>query len=127
MKPSCHRGGVPGPSLTRSLCLLLAALFLGGTAVADDRAPPADAAASVASAVPDSLRIEHDLQGLNWQQFRLVVESVPKLKADVDAYGPLGWMYVKANYQTYHWKKNVDRLDEGQKRHLAQLIRDARR
>lgn len=85
-------------------------------------------AASVERADPaaDSRQMEADLQGLNWGQFRSVVESVPKLKADVDAYGPLGWQYVQKNYATYGWKKNIDRLDEAQRKLLADLIRAAK-
>ena len=51
---------------------------------------------------------------------------MPKLKADVDAYGPLGWQYVQKNYATYGWKKNIDRLDEAQRKLLADLIRAAK-
>jgi hypothetical protein len=75
---------------------------------------------------PDSVQMEQELQKLNWQQFRSVIESVPKLKADVDAYGPFGWQYVKANYTTYGWKKSIDRLDDTQKQELAELIRSAK-
>lgn len=73
-----------------------------------------------------SSQMEKDLQQLNWKQFRSVIESVPKLKADVDAYGPLGWQYVQANYTSYGWKKNIDRLDDAQKKQLADLIQAAK-
>jgi len=56
-----------------------------------------------------------------------VVESVPKLKADVEAYGPIGWTYVQQNYQTYGWKKNIDKLNEEQRKQLADLILRARK
>ncbi|MFN6960888.1 MAG: hypothetical protein ACK4N6_01485 [Rhodocyclaceae bacterium] len=70
---------------------------------------------SGAAAALDSSDLERRLQRLSWAQFKRVVEAVPKLKASVDAYGPLGWQYVQANYSTYHWKKNVDRLDAAQR------------
>ena len=76
--------------------------------------------------MPDSKQIEGDLQRLPWKQFRSVVESVPKIKADVDVYGPLGWKYVEANYKTYGWKKSIDKLDEIQKQNLVDLIQRAR-
>lgn len=75
----------------------------------------------------DSQHLERELQSLNWEQFRYVVESVPKLRADVDAYGRLGWQYVQANYSRYHWKKNIDKLDVSQKRQLAALIEKAKK
>ena len=75
----------------------------------------------------DSLQMEKELQHLPWKQFRQVVESVPKLKADVEAYGPIGWTYVQQNYQTYGWKKNIDKLNEEQRKQLADLILRARK
>lgn len=76
------------------------------------------------SNAPDSKQLEADLQQLTWKQFKSVVEAVPKLKADVDAYGEFGWQYVQMNYKTYKWKKSIDRLDDGQKHQLAGLIRN---
>ena len=107
--------------LILSLCL--------GSAFAASKRPAAQAKPKVQAThvVPDSQQIEKDLQSLDWPQFRAVVEAVPKLKADVDAYGPLGWKYVEARYKTYPWKKSVDKLDDDQKRHLADLIRGAKR
>jgi hypothetical protein len=70
----------------------------------------------------DSKRLEGQLQGMSWEQFRSVIEAIPKLKADVDAYGPAGWEYVKGKYKTYGWRKNIDKLDEEEKRRLAALI-----
>ena len=52
---------------------------------------------------------------------------MPKLKADVDAYGEFGWQYVQMNYQNYRWKKSIDKLSGEQKQELAALIRSARR
>ncbi len=75
----------------------------------------------------DSRQMEKDLQRLPWKQFRQVVESVPKLKADVEAYGPIGWTYVQQNYQTHGWKKNIDKLNEVQRKQLADLILRARK
>ncbi|MEW6293579.1 MAG: hypothetical protein AB1544_09770 [Pseudomonadota bacterium] len=76
--------------------------------------------------VPDSLKLEKELQSLSWPGFRSVVEAIPKLKAEVDRHGQLGWQYVRANYRTYPWKKNIDRLDPDQRRQLATLIRTAK-
>ena len=75
----------------------------------------------------DSRQMEKDLQRLPWKQFRQVVESVPKLKADVEAYGPIGWTYVQQNYQTHGWKKNIDKLNEAQQKQLAGLIQLAKK
>lgn len=75
----------------------------------------------------DDRGIEQDLQRLSWPQFRSVVEAIPKLKADIEAYGPLGWQYVRQNYKTHGWRKNVGKLDEAQKRRLVELIEVARR
>lgn len=74
---------------------------------------------------PDSSQMEKGLQQLPWDRFRQIVEAVPKLKKDVDAYGPLGWEYVKQNYASYPWKRNIDRLDPQQKQQLADLLRAA--
>lgn len=75
----------------------------------------------------DSRQMEKDLQRLPWKQFRQVIESVPKLKADVEAYGPIGWTYVQQNYQTHGWKKNIDKLNEVQRKQLEDLILRARK
>lgn len=88
----------------------------------------ADAAVvrAVAATEPDSKQMEKDLQRLPWKKFRAIVESVPKLKADVEAFGSIGWQYVQANYRTYGWKKNIDKLDALQKKRLAELIHSAK-
>ncbi|HTZ00063.1 MAG TPA: hypothetical protein VMB75_09520 [Rhodocyclaceae bacterium] len=104
---------------------LIVALLLGLVAAAACAARP-PAAAHAEAAVPDSSQLEKELQGLPWKKFRSVVEAIPKLRADIEAYGPLGWQYVQAHYATYGWKKNIDKLDDDQKRQLAQLIRSAR-
>ena len=65
------------------------------------------------------------LQQLPWPQFRSIIETVPKLKTEVDAYGPAGWQLVKDNYRLYPWKKSIDKLDDNQKRQLARLIAQA--
>lgn len=75
----------------------------------------------------DSKHLEHELQSLSWEQFRSVVTAVPKLKADVDAYGPAGWEYVKGKYKTYGWSRNIDRFDGDEKKKLAALIDQARK
>lgn len=82
--------------------------------------------AGVAAVGQDSERLEKALQSLTWEQFKAVVSAVPKLKADVDAYGPLGWQYVEANYRTYPWRRNIRKLHEPQKKRLAELISAAR-
>lgn len=89
--------------------------------------PAKPAGTATTAAVPDSKLLERDLQRLNWNQFRSVVESVPKLKAGVDAYGPMGWNYVQSRYATYPWKNSIDRLDADEKLHLVELIRRARK
>ena len=93
-----------------------------------DIEPGSDPASSALTSVTvtDSSQLEQDLQHLSWKQFKSVIESVPKLKADVDAYGPLGWQYVQNNYAKYGWKKNIDRLDDMQKQQLAELIQTAK-
>ncbi|MGE5385095.1 MAG: hypothetical protein ACM3SV_04320 [Betaproteobacteria bacterium] len=80
---------------------------------------PAQAAAS------DSVKLEKALQRLDWPQFKSVVEAVPQLKSQVDAYGKLGWQYVQANYKTYGWRKSINKLDDEQKQQLRELIHKA--
>ena len=86
---------------------------------------PAGTRAPVSNAEVDSAKMEKDLQRLPWKQFRSVVESVPKLKAGIDAYGAAGWQFVQANYRTYGWRKNIDKLDDSQKKQLAEKIQRA--
>lgn len=103
--------------------LIAFAISLGTAQVHAD-----DVSSSVgATMVPDSTSLEKSLQSLEWGQFKSVVEAIPKLKADVDAYGPLGWQYVEANYRTYSWKRSIDKLDDEQKRHLASLIESVKK
>lgn len=75
----------------------------------------------------DDRRIEQDLQRLSWPQFKSVVAAIPKLKADIEAYGPFGWQYVEKNYKTHGWRKNIRKLDDAQKQQLLELIANARR
>jgi hypothetical protein len=104
---------------------LLACFWIVSATAADVSSVTEPEASTVAiSNAPDSKQLETDLQQLNWKQFKSVVEAVPKLKADVDAYGEFGWQYVQMNYKTYKWKKSIDRLDDGQKHQLAGLIRN---
>ena len=77
--------------------------------------------------VPDSRQLEKELQSLNWKQFKLVVEAIPPIKAEVDKYGPLGWQYVQQRYRTYAWRGVIDRLEVAQKRELDRLIARARK
>jgi hypothetical protein len=104
------------------------ALLLTGGAIAGDATPPADSVTRSAgnARLPDSKKLEKDLQSLPWNQFRAVVEAVPKLKADVERYGPTGWKYVEVNFQSYGWKKNIDKLDDEQRKLLVELIRKAK-
>lgn len=101
--------------------LLLALACSSGLAADAGQAPKAQAQAW------DSKRLERELQSLSWKQFRFVVESVPKLRAEVDAYGTFGWEYVRANYQRHRWRKSIAKLDAAQQRQLADLIVLARR
>jgi len=80
-----------------------------------------------AAPMPDSRQLEKELQGLNWSQFKAVIEAIPEIRREVEKYGPLGWEYVKTNYRSHGWKKNIDRLDIGEKQRLAQLIQRARK
>jgi hypothetical protein len=106
---------------------LIASLWMGSVFAALAQPPVGSkAATSTKNAAPDSQQLEYDLQRLPWTKFRSVIESVPKMKADVEAYGPVGWKYVEANYSTYAWKKKIDKLDDAQKRQLAELIRRAK-
>lgn len=112
----------------KTLCLLVAFATFPVFAAP----PPAALAATptraaVNSAIPDSATLERQLQQLPWPQFRSVVESVPKLKSAVDAYGPVGWQFVQANYRNYGWRRNIDKLSAEQKRDLAARIERARR
>lgn len=80
-----------------------------------------------AAPLPDSRQLERELQNLNWGQFRSVVEAIPEIRHEVEKYGPLGWEYVKTNYRSHAWKKNIDRLNNGEKQRLALLIQRARK
>ncbi|MGB4674463.1 MAG: hypothetical protein WBH99_11080 [Azovibrio sp.] len=70
----------------------------------------------------DSKFLEKELQSLDWAQFRFVLHSVPQLRAEVDAYGPLGWQYVERHYRRYGWSRSLDKLDQARRRELADLI-----
>lgn len=106
---------------------ILLLLLCSGASIGAEVRPAKPAVAATKIVVPDSKLLEQDLQRLNWKQFRWVVESVPKLKAGVDAYGPMGWRYVQSRYATYPWKNSIDRLDAAEKLHLVELIRRARK
>lgn len=88
--------------------------------------PSSERSSSTSTVEPDSSRLEKELQGLSWRQFRSVVESVPQLKSAVDAYGAAGWQFVQANYRQYGWRRNIDKLNIEQKRELAARIERAR-
>jgi hypothetical protein len=102
---------------------LLALCYLAFALPAAPLAAPQPAALAMATTSdPDSRQMEQDLQHLNWERFRFVIESVPELKSGVDRYGPLGWEFLKSRYQTYGWKRNIDRLEPGERHRLAALI-----
>lgn len=105
------------------LCILLC---LSGPALPARAQPASNTAAGQIPAETDSQQMSKDLQSLPWKPFKAIIEAVPKLAAGVDAYGPLGWQFVRENYTTYNWKKKIDKLDPGQKKQLADLIRQAR-
>lgn len=105
------------PRLILSTALLVT-VSLPVPAATDD---PGQPVAAVTSA-----ELEKSLQRLSWPDFRAVISAIPKLKADVDAYGAFGWQYVEANYRSYRWAKKIDKLDADQKRHLAELIGQTR-
>jgi hypothetical protein len=103
--------------------------LLGGAALpawADEPVPTPDEMRVMGEDRTDSKRLEKALQSLNWEQFRTVIEAIPKLKADVDAYGPAGWTFVRGTSQTYPWHRNIDKLDDDERRHLAALIETSR-
>lgn len=109
-------------------CLAAALLVLPPASIgAGKTAPGADEVRAAADDRLDSKRLEGELQRLSWDQFRSVIEAIPKLKADVDAYGPAGWTYVKGRYRTHEWRKNIDKLDGDERRRLAALIAAARK
>ncbi len=98
--------------MPRLICTLMACLWMvsipaAGAQSSDDNG----LAAAVKNAVLDSAQMEKDLQRLPWKQFRSVIEAVPKMKANVEAYGPAGWQFVQQHYATYGWKKSIDKLD----------------
>lgn len=109
------------------LCYLIALCGLFGLIVpAMAQSAADDPVTAEKPAEPDSAQMSHDLQNLPWKSFKAVVASVPKLAAGVDAYGPLGWEFVRENYATYNWTKKIDKLDADQKKQLAERIRKAR-
>lgn len=101
--------------------LLLGAMLLTNVTT-QAAAPPAASGREVA----ENQRMERELQRLNWKQFRSVVEAIPKLRAEIEAYGPAGWQYVRAKYATHPWHKHIDRLDAAEKQQLARLIQKAK-
>lgn len=115
------------PQRARALALLLA---LPAAPAAAQEAPSFVVPASDMVRVPresrlDSKQLERQLQGLDWEQFRSVIEAIPKLRADVDAYGPAGWEFVKGRYRSHDWSRNIDKLDRVERERLAALIETA--
>ncbi len=110
--------------MSRLICLLLSSVWATSVVSADVPQPPDDkAVTTLQSNVPDSEQLEFELQHMSWEKFRSVIEAIPKLKADVEAYGPAGWKYVELRYKTFRWKKSIDKLDDGQKQLLTDLIK----
>lgn len=107
-----------------AVCLLVPAVAGWADEAALPAAPPEDSGSAVADA--RVLRLEKELQALPWPQFQAVIRAVPKLKAEVDAYGAFGWQYVKARYQRWPWRKNVGRLAPEQQQALGELIARAK-
>ncbi len=112
----------------KTLCLLvaLATFPVYAAAPLTQAAASPTARGAINSATPDSATLERQLQQLPWRQFRSVVESIPKLKSAVDAYGPAGWQFVQANYRNYGWRRNIAKLNAEQKHELAARIERAR-
>lgn len=110
--------------MKRLLPLILALFSLPGFAAA-----PAGvkSAISAKAAIPGSETLEKELQNLTWPQFRFVVQSIPKLKAKVDAYGPTGWRYVQSRYQTYAWRNSIEKFTPEERKKLHALINQARK
>ncbi len=114
--------------IARAGTALLLATTLAAAAHAAELSPAkANKPVAARAPLPASQQLEKELQQLPWKQFRSVIESIPKMKAEVEAYGPIGLQYVEARYKTYSWKKSIDKLDDSQKRQLADLIRQAGR
>lgn len=113
--------------MQKLIYVLLAVLWTTSALCVDTPSTPdKGVVAPAGSGWPDSKQMERDLQRLPWKQFRSVIEAVPKMKADVDAYGPAGWKFVEGRYKTHAWKKGIDKLDDDQKQRLADLIRIAK-
>ena len=109
----------------KALWILPLALLVGLTpASAEENAPGGEAV--LPAETPRNVRLEQELQALSWPQFRAVVQAVPKLKAEVDAYGSFGWQYVQARYQTFRWRKSIAKLKPEQQEELGVLIAQAR-
>ncbi|MGE5489897.1 MAG: hypothetical protein ACM31P_01280 [Actinomycetota bacterium] len=117
---------IPPRKSSRLAALAVGLAILAGIAAAQPTADAGATASHETAASADNEQLEKALQSLNWDQFKAVVEAIPKLKADVDAYGPLGWQYVQANYRNYPWRKSIRKLHEPQKKRLAELIDVAR-
>lgn len=113
-------------ALIRTVSFLLLATCSATLVAAQETSLEAQRGEARAGFSAQSIELEQRLQRLNWEQFKRVVEAVPKLKASVDAYGPLGWEYVRANYATYRWRKNIERLSSSERHRLAELIDRAR-
>ena len=111
--------------MPRLIYILIACLWTSPAFPVVHVAAKKNATISEERIIPGSQQLEKSLQELNWKQFRAVIEEVPKLKADVEAYGPAGWNFVKANYTTYKWRRQINKLDAEQKLHLDALIKAA--
>ncbi len=106
---------------------MLGLCFIPGFAATERATAKPVPAAHAGKTVPDSQKLEKELQSLNWTQFKSVVEALPPIRAEVNKYGPLGWQYVQQHYRTYPWKRSIDRLAGWQKIELGRLIERARK
>lgn len=114
------------PRRTAIVALLLAGPLAAALADVPPAIPDRNMERVITEDRLDSRTLERKLQELDWQQFRWVIEAIPKLKAEVEAYGPAGWEYVKGKYRTHEWRKSIAKLDDDEKRRLAGLIDSAR-
>ena len=110
------------PDLRRKLCWIPVVSLMMGFGLSLPGSTAAVDSSIVSEQGSDPLRLEGALQALPWPQFRKVVESIPKLRAEVDAYGAFGWEFVKRRYTTHRWEKSIRKLDDEERKTLGDLI-----
>lgn len=108
-------------SLHRSLLALFLVLVLGQAWAESEASPGSQEVEPISSKF-----LEQQIQSLNWEQFKHVVHAVPKLRAEVDAYGPLGWQYVERNYRRYAWSRSINKMEAERRQELQGLIDQVR-